>query len=204
MTWVVAALELHRLVGDRDLDPELLRLAERAAHQRHARNAGREAEVILDPRRGARLAAERAAIDREHGEPFRRRINRGGQPSRACTDDHHVVQLGGVERPDQADTACELAFGRIAQQIAVWTKHDRQFFGLHIEALDQGLRAAIIGRIELLIGMPVATKEIGEAKDVAILLAADDDRTCAGLDQADAPQDQRAHQPFSEVGFGNQ
>src|SRR5437764_14878424 len=63
MARVVTALELHRLVGDREFDAELLRLAEGTPHQRHARNAGREAEVILDLRRGRRLAAERSAID---------------------------------------------------------------------------------------------------------------------------------------------
>src|SRR4051794_23695673 len=67
MARVVTALELHRLVGDRDFDPELLRLAEGTPHQRHARNAGREAEVILDPRRSPRLPAERTAVDGEHG-----------------------------------------------------------------------------------------------------------------------------------------
>src|SRR4051794_22196084 len=55
---LIAAFELHRFLGNRDLDPELLRLAEGAAHQRHAGNAGREAEVILDSGRGAGLAAE--------------------------------------------------------------------------------------------------------------------------------------------------
>ena len=60
---VVAAFELHRLVRNRDLDAELLCLAEGAAHQRHSGNAGREAEIVLDPRRCAGLPAERAAVD---------------------------------------------------------------------------------------------------------------------------------------------
>ena len=52
--------------------------------------------------------------------------------------------------------------------------------------------------------MAIAAKEVGQAKNVAVLLAADDDRTGAGLDQADATQDQRAHQPLAEIGLGNQ
>src|SRR5205085_1053175 len=55
---IVAALEFHGLVGDRDLDAEFLRLAECAAHQCHARNPGRKAEIILDPRGCAGLAPE--------------------------------------------------------------------------------------------------------------------------------------------------
>src|SRR5690242_13382793 len=68
---VVAALEPHRLIGNGDLDPELLRLAERAAHQRHAGNAGGEAEVIFDPGGRTGLTAERTAIDRQDGKAFR-------------------------------------------------------------------------------------------------------------------------------------
>ena len=91
---IVAAFELHRLVGDRDLDPELLRLAEGAAHQRHAGNAGREAEIILDPRRGAGLPAERAAVDRKHGKPFRTRHRPTvARPAGPGADDDDVVKL---------------------------------------------------------------------------------------------------------------
>src|SRR4051812_40468730 len=64
--WRVATLERRGFVGDGDFDAELLRLAERAAHQRHAGNPGRKAEVIFDPRGSASLAAERPAVDRQH------------------------------------------------------------------------------------------------------------------------------------------
>ena len=76
MARVVAALEPHRLVRDRQLDSEFLRLAVGPAHQRHAGNAGREAEIIFDPRRRARLPAERAAVDRQHRQPFRAGVDR--------------------------------------------------------------------------------------------------------------------------------
>ena len=145
---VVAAFELHRFVGNGDLDPELLRLAERAAHQRHAGNAGREAEVILDPRRGAGLAAERAAIDGEHRQPFGAGVDGGREPGRPGADDDDVVEPVGVDRADQADAARDLVLARIAQQIAVGTEHDRKLFGRDLEALDQGLRAAVRGGIE--------------------------------------------------------
>src|SRR6476469_7382906 len=70
VAWGVAAFELHRLIRDEDLDSELLSLAERAAHERHTGDSGRKAEVILDPRRSARLTAERTTIDREHRHAF--------------------------------------------------------------------------------------------------------------------------------------
>src|SRR5205085_11983961 len=71
MARVVPAFELHRLVGNRELDAELLRLAERASHQSHSRDAGREAEVVLDPSGGTGLAAERAAIQSQDRKTLR-------------------------------------------------------------------------------------------------------------------------------------
>ena len=136
---VVAAFELHRFVGDRDLDPELLRLAERAAHQRHARNAGREAEVILDPRRGAGLAAERAAIDRQHRQAFGRRHRPRWRARPARRRHDHVVEPVGVDRPTSPTQRAELVLARVAQQLAGRTEDDRQLFGLDLEALDQRL-----------------------------------------------------------------
>src|SRR5207237_7993700 len=65
---VAVALEAHDLVRDRELGAELLRLVVGARRQREAGDAGREAEVVLDPRRRARLAAEGAAVEHDHGE----------------------------------------------------------------------------------------------------------------------------------------
>src|SRR5690242_17675758 len=52
--------------------------------------------------------------------------------------------------------------------------------------------------------MAVAPKEIGEPKDVRVVLVADDDWSSTALDQADAAQNQGAHQLLAEIGFGNQ
>ena len=99
MARIVAALELHRFVGDGDFDPELLRLAESAAHQRHSGNARRKPEIILDARGGSGLAAERAAVDGQYRQPFRRGIDGGRQAGRTGADDDDVVQLIAVELP---------------------------------------------------------------------------------------------------------
>ena len=68
-----------------------------------------------------------------------------------------------------------------------------------MEALDQGLRARIGLRVEPLVWMPVAGEEAFETKNIAIIGAADDDRAAgAGLEQADAAQDQGAHDVLAE------
>jgi len=56
-------IEPDHLVRDRHLDPELLRLGVGARHQRHAADARGESKVVFDPRRGASLPAERAAVE---------------------------------------------------------------------------------------------------------------------------------------------
>ena len=177
MRWqrVVAAFELHRLVGDRHLDPELLRLAERAAHQRHAGNAGREAEIILDPRRGAGLAAERAAIEREHGQPLRAGIDRGGEPGRAGADDDHVVTggRGRSARPGRCS-------GRAASSVGLrssWPPGQSTIGSSSGSTWKRSIsvsRAAVAVRVELLVGMAVAAQEVDQPKHVGVAVAADD------------------------------
>ena len=93
----VAAVEVHlprapaSMRVDRarheDLRAEPPRLLQRAAGQLVARDAGREAEVVLDPRRGAGLAARRLALDDDRAQALRRAVHRGGQPRRAGADD---------------------------------------------------------------------------------------------------------------------
>ena len=71
------------LPGDEDLGAEPARLLQRAARQLVARDARREAEVVLDPRRGAGLAARRLALDHDRAQPLRSAVHRGRQPGRA-------------------------------------------------------------------------------------------------------------------------
>ena len=100
----VAAVEVHlprRGVdprdrpGHEDLGAEPPRLLQRAARQLVARHARREAQVVLDPRRGAGLAAGRLALDHDRAQALRCAVHGGGQPRGAGADDHRVVLGGG-------------------------------------------------------------------------------------------------------------
>ena len=52
--------------------------------------------------------------------------------------------------------------------------------------------------------MAVAAEKALQPQHVGILGAADNDRPAgADFEQADAAQDQRAHDPFAKLGFGN-
>ncbi len=61
---------LRDLIRDRHFGAEFLRLIISARHQRHAGDAGREAQIILDARRSARLSAKGAAIQHDAAKPF--------------------------------------------------------------------------------------------------------------------------------------
>ena len=152
-------LDSDRLVGDCHLGPEFLRLAVRPAHQSHAGDAGRKAQVVLDARRGASLAAERATVEHHRRQTFGRGVDRSGKPCRTGTDDGYVVDLGGIDRAHQPDAAGEIGLGGIAKQLAAGTEDDGKLTGSDMEALDQRLGLGIDGRIEPLMRVPVAGEE---------------------------------------------
>ena len=105
-----------RLVGNCHFDAELLRLVVGARHQRHARDAGRKAEIVLDARRGAGLATEGPAIEHDRRQAFRCRIDRRRQPGRPGADDRDVVELVasiGRTRPMQRASSFSPGLRRI-------------------------------------------------------------------------------------------
>ena len=99
----VATVEVHLVrrsvdardrAGDEDLGAEPARLLKRAARERVAGDARREAEVVLDPRRRARLATGRLALDHDRPQPLGGAVDGGRQPGGPRADDHRVVLRG--------------------------------------------------------------------------------------------------------------
>jgi hypothetical protein len=159
-------------------------------------------EIVFDPRRGAGLTAERAAVEHKDGETFRRGINGSRKARRPGADDGGIIDAIGIDRSDQADAARKLVFARIAQQLAARTKHDRQLPGIDMKAFDQRLCFGIGFGIEQLMRMTVAAQKTLQPQHVAILGPADDDRSAgAGFEQAHAAQDQCAHDALAEIGL---
>ena len=182
-----------------------MRLIVGARHQGHAGDAGREAEIIFDARRGAGLAAEAAAIEHDGGQPFGCGIDRGGQPGGPGADHRNVVDALRIDRTDQPDAARQFVLARITQQLPAGAEHDRQLPGIDMEALDQRLGFGVDVGIEQLLRMAVAAQKDLQPQHVAIVGATDDDRAAgAGLQQPDAAEDQGAHDALAELGLGNQ
>ena len=127
---LLSALEPHEMVLDAGLErdgavrrgragAELPCLADRADRQFRAADARREAEVVLDPPRCPRLAAESAALDHERVEPLRRAVDGGAEPGRAASDDEQVDRLGLVEVEPDAQRPGHLAGRGIPQLVAL-------------------------------------------------------------------------------------
>ena len=140
----------------------------------------------------------------ENGEPFRSSVDGCGEPRRAGANDDEVVQLVGIDWSDQPDAPPELVLVRVAEQLPARAKDDREFFRRDLETLDQGSRAAILDGIEPLVRMTVPSQEIDQPQYVSVGLIPDDDRASPTLDQAHAPQDQRAHDPLAQLRLGDQ
>ena len=72
----VRRVEAYHFTRNCSLDFELVRLVIGACHQRHAADAGRNAEIILDARRRAGLTAGRTAIQHQNGGALGSRVDR--------------------------------------------------------------------------------------------------------------------------------
>ena len=109
MAMIRAWLEISRAVGEGDdavlvlnpqaghllgqnLDAEALGLGDGAAGQVRAAEAVGEAQIVLDARRRARLAAGGLALDHHGVQALGRPVDGGGQPRRAAADDDQVVE----------------------------------------------------------------------------------------------------------------
>ena len=104
---------------------ELPRLADGAYRQLRAADARREAEVVLDPPRRSRLAAESAALDHERVEPLRCAVDGGAEPGRAAADDEQVDRLLLVEVEPDSQRPGHLAGGGIPKLRPSRKAHER-------------------------------------------------------------------------------
>ena len=77
--------------GDEDLGAEPARLLQRAPGELVAGDAVGEAEVVLDPRRRAGLAAGRLALDDDRAQALRGAVHGGREPGGPGADDDRVV-----------------------------------------------------------------------------------------------------------------
>ena len=117
----------HDLLRGQDLRPEAAGLGHGSARQVGAGQAGREAQVVVDPRRGPGLAARGLPLHHQGLESLGRPVDGGGQAGRSAAHDDQVVERQGGVRP-QADPLGDLGVGR-ADEVGPVGEDDQRLAG---------------------------------------------------------------------------
>ena len=209
-----AVVDLHRVrlsrageLGcasrDGDLGAELLRLRVGARRQLLARDAGREAQIVFDPRTGTRLSARRHRLEHQHVEAFGGGIHRRRQAGRSGADDHHVAQVCLVDDLVETQTVRDLLVGRIFQRRSVATDDHGHVVDGHVKPIEQVLRAGLALEVDVLIGMAVPRQELLDSKRARRMIGSNQHDIADALrDQLHPAEDERPHQDFAQLAVG--
>ena len=141
------------------LGAEPLCLRDRAPGQLAAADAGREAEIVLDLRAGARLPARRMPIEQQRPQSLGGAVHRGGEPGRSGAHDHEVVEIARRGQRS-AEALGHLARLRVAQRGAVLEEQRRQLAGVDAGGVEQAARVRIALDVEPAIGNEIAGEEV--------------------------------------------
>ena len=110
-----------------------------------------------------------------------------------------------INRADHSHATRQIGHAGIAQDLSARTYDERQLPRIDLEAIDQRARFGIGVGVEHHAGRRVAREKALDPQHVTVFGATDDHRSAnAGLEHLRAAQDQRAHQPFAKLGFGDQ
>ena len=126
---VAAGLEREGAVRRGHARAELARLRDGARGQLPAADARREAEVVLDPPREARLPAEHRALDHERVEALGRAVDRRAQAARPAADHDEVDLLARAQLGPDPERAPDLAAAGRAQLGPAREADERQRLG---------------------------------------------------------------------------
>ena len=143
-----------------ELRAQPLRLRQGAACQFAAADAGRKAEIVLDPGTGARLPARRVPVEQQRPQPFRCAVHRGREAGRSGADDHEVVDIeGGRERP--AEPLGDLTRLRVAQHRTPSSKNSAGSSSVaHARRIEQRARVRVPRDVEPVIRNEIAGQEV--------------------------------------------
>ena len=177
--------------------PNFARLDRGAVGQLAAGDAGREAEVVLDPRRGARLAAGRHAVEHDRVEPLGGAVH-GGRQARRPGADHDEVAERALLVAAQPEDPREVDVARVAQDLVAANDHDRRLARGDAQLAQQRLGRRIVFEVDPAVGQAVAGGEVAQAARVRREARADDAEARAEADQQRAPQHVGAQQQVAE------
>ncbi len=191
--------ELGDLRREDDLGAELLGLHEGAAGQRLAGDAGREAEIVLDPGAGPGLAAVALGVENGDRQALGGGVDGGGEPGGAGAHHRDVEHLAARRPPGHAEGAAELADGRVEQRLAGGNDDHGQHRAARPAVAEEACRRGVDRGVGDLVGKRAPPEKGREADHVGVVGVADDQRAAvARLDELHPPQDQRAGDPLAQ------
>ena len=83
-----------------------------------------------------------------------------------------------VDRAGQAEALGELRDGRVAEDVLSVADDDGDLGGLHVEAVEEGLRGAIGVEVDVGMGMIVAGEELTDLEGAGRVARAHDHDSC--------------------------
>ena len=196
----VEPLEGGRLRRDADARAEAPSLDDRPLGQLGARDARREAEVVLDARRGPRLAARRDPVEDDGGEPLRGAVDGRRQPGRPRADDQEVAVERRGGRRTQSDPPRQLGVAGVAQHRLTTPDHHRRVLRTDAQLPQQRLGLRVALEVEPAVREAVARGELAQPARVRVVARAHDPEAAAELDQEGAPDEVRLHDEVAQAG----
>ena len=203
-TWLRArGVQRDRLGRRAGGGPELGGLHHGPLGQLGPRDAGREAEVVLDPRCRGRLATGGHGVEDLGAQALGSSVDGGGQAGRTGADHHQIVQLGrgsGGALPDQRG---QLGGVGVAQHL-VPPDHHRSLGGRDAEGPQQRLGVRVGLQVHEPVRQPVARRELAQPAGVGREPGPDDAEAVPLADGQGAPDQVGAQDLVAERGIPQQ
>jgi hypothetical protein len=155
-------LEGGGLAGGQQLGAELDGLPPRAVGELTAGYAVGEAEVVLDPRGLARLAAGRVLLHEHGAQALGRAVDRRAEPGRAAADHDQVVEVVRRHRR-QVDLRGHLGVGRRDERLAVGGDEHREVAAVRVRGGEQPLPLVGVRGVPA-VGHLVAGQEVAQVR----------------------------------------
>ena len=136
-------MEAADLERNCELSAELHRLVNSAPREGLARDAGRKAEIVFNPGRSSRLAADSTLIEYNYRKPLGGGIHGGRKSRRTGADNRNIIDGAEVELRRDAETDPNFRFARMLKYTAVWTNNEWQLVRPHCQTFHHSSSFAL-------------------------------------------------------------
>ena len=201
----VARLERRRLRRDHQACAELAGLHAGALGELHARDPGWEAEVVLDPRRGPRLAAGGHRVDRHRLESLGGAVDGGRESGGPRSHHQQVARRFQTRAQDRGDTQTvgQLCVRGVSQQVLA-QEDDRRLLRAHAEFAQQGVGPRLLLEVHEVVRVAIPRHEHAQPPRVGRVARPDHPGTGPDADQPRAPCEERPEHRLRQDGVGVQ